>query len=541
MRDAGGERHAGEGRDRGAHASGRLGRGTERPQAVRKAFILRSSLKLRIVLVFVLLALALMMLFWQGAQRVVASGWREAARPLLADYVNHLVADIVVDGAPQVGRAQALVARLPITVDIRGPVVNWSSHPGHAVGWDRDGPRGWVSIFSRDTPDGHQIRFGIDRAVFGPRRHGFLVGLSVLAGLTFLAWLYVRRQLSPLDAIGAGAARFGRGDFSHPIPAHHAGRPDELGRLASTVNIMGEDIRQMLDAKRALLLAISHELRSPLTRARLHTELLPEDDALVQPQRSALMRDLQEMSRLITDLLESERLAGRHAALQCEPVALPALVASVCEELAARYPHAAEVRLHADAALPVLQLDAARMRLLMRNLLDNALRHGAPATGVAVAASAVATPSSSTGPSEPPVRCATPAGKPDEHVLPVSEQGGGGASGATEVHGAGSVCEQHEAKPPEVRLCSLPDGGVRIEVRDFGPGVSNEQIPRLAQAFHRPDSARTRRAGGVGLGLYLCRLVAEAHGGRFELANAHPGLRATVSLGTALPGDGHRV
>lgn len=541
MLDAAGEQHTGEGRDRGAHASRHEEAGTGRPRAVRKAFILQRSLKLRIVLVFVLLALALMMLFWQGAQRVVVLGWREAAKPLLTDYVSHLAADIVVDGSPQVERAQALVARLPVTVDIRGPAVNWSSHPGQTAGWGGEGFGNRVSILSRDSPDGHQIRFGIDRAVFGPHRHGFLIGLSVLLGLTFLAWLYVRHQLSPLDAIGAGAARFGRGDFSRPIPAHHAGRPDELGKLASTVNIMGEDIRQMLDAKRTLLLAISHELRSPLTRARLHTELLPEDDADVRPQRSALMRDLQEMSRLIADLLESERLAGRHAALQREPVALPALVASVCEELRARYPRTAEVHLHADAALPVLQLDAARMRLLMRNLLDNALRHGAPATGVAVAASAVGTPSSSSAASAPPVRCTTPEGKADEHVLPVSEKGFAGASGATEVHGAGSVCEQHEAKPPEVRLCSLPDGGVRIEVRDFGPGVPEDQIPRLAQAFHRPDSARTRRAGGVGLGLYLCRLVAEAHGGRFEVANAHPGLRATVSLGTSLPGDGHRV
>ncbi len=64
-----------------------------------------------------------------------------------------------------------------------------------------------------------------------------------------------------------------QGDFAQPIPVR---RRDELGELAVTINTMGGDIRQMLDAKRALLLAISHELRSPLTRARLNTELLPE-------------------------------------------------------------------------------------------------------------------------------------------------------------------------------------------------------------------------------------------------------------------------
>lgn len=485
--------------------------------AARRPFILRRSLKLRIVLVFVLLAVALMLLFWQGAQRVVAVGWREAARPLLTDYVDHLAADIVVDGRPRVARAEALVQRLPLTVEIRGPQVNWSSHPDQTSRSDRalrleqptasaqqpapagspvaDGPQngrerpGWAGVFRRSTADGHEIRFGIDREVFGSRPPGFLIGFVVLAGLTFLAWLYVRRQLFPLDAIGAGAARFGQGDFSHPIPARWAARPDELGRLASTVNIMGEDIRQMLDAKRALLLAISHELRSPLTRARLHAELLPEDDPAVQPQRAALMRDLQEMSRLITDLLESERLAGRHAALQREPVALPVLVASVRNELISRYPHAADVRVYVDTGFPVLPLDAVRMRLMLRNLLDNALRHGMPPSGAVIGSSCA--PSSTAEPSS---------------------------------------SESAASDFPEVRLERLPDGGVLIAVRDVGPGVDEDQIPQLAQAFHRPDRARTRRAGGVGLGMYLCRLVAEAHGGRFSVSNAHPGLRVQVWL-----------
>ena len=69
-----------------------------------------------------------------------------------------------------------------------------------------------------------------------------------------------------------------------------------------------------------------------------------------------------------------------------------------------------------------------------------------------------------------------------------------------------------------------------IEVRDHGPGVPDEQLAQLAQAFYRPDSARTRAAGGVGLGLYLCRLVAQAHGGRLVLENARPGLRVRVEL-----------
>jgi signal transduction histidine kinase len=83
-------------------------------------------------------------------------------------------------------------------------------------------------------------------------------------------------------------AAFGAGDFE----AHPVERPDELGALAERINGMAANLSGMLDAKRTLLLAISHELRSPLTRARVNTELLETDG----PERQALLRDLAEMA-----------------------------------------------------------------------------------------------------------------------------------------------------------------------------------------------------------------------------------------------------
>jgi len=431
------------------------------------------SIKLRMVLVFLLLAASLTVVLFVGAQRMFSTGWREAARPLLTDYVDRVAADIAGDGPPSVARAQALVERLPLTVRISGPSVNWSSHPGQEpMKWTRNRPDGnpgghqpeSMDLLQRTTADGHTLTFGIDVGAFErrPQRLGYV--LAVLLLLTLMAWLYVRHLLKPLDAIGAGARRFGAGDFSEPIPDRFVDNASELGELATTLNTMGQDIHQMLEAKRALLLAISHELRSPLTRARLNTELLPES-ADVRPQRDALLRDLQEMAMLISDLLESERLAGRHAALQREPTELPSLALAVVQELAVRHAAAEQVRIDADTDLPRLELDPARMRLLLRNLLDNALRHGA---------------------------------------------------------GAGQA--------PDIRLRRTSDGGIAIEVRDYGPGVPEPQLGQLAQAFYRPDSARTRAAGGVGLGLYLCRLIAQAHGGTFEVRNAHPGLSVLVTL-----------
>lgn len=437
----------------------------------RARYAVGYSLRIRLVLVFMALAVTVAVVFMGGMQKVVALGWKEAARPLLMDYVDRLTAEI--GSPPSIERAQAIADRLPVTLRIDGPLVQWDSHP------DRPRPD-WMSdkvqrqdhwarddtgyrLLQRTTADGHHIEFGLNALSWDKRPRIAWGTLTVLLLLTALAFVYVRHLLRPLDDIRLGAQRFGHGDFGEPIPVRHAHRPDELGQLAGTINTMGEDIHQMLEAKRALLLAMSHELRSPLTRARLNTELLPETQD-VAPQRDALMRDLGEMAHLISDLLESERLAGRHAALHREPTHLAELAREVITELKARHDCADDIVVIADPALPVLALDRGRLRLVLRNLLDNSLRHCEPT-----------------------------------------------------------------ASPPELHLRRTSEG-VELEVRDYGPGVPPEHLARMAQAFYRPDVARQRATGGVGLGLYLCRLVAKAHGGQFELRNASPGLSVRIAL-----------
>jgi signal transduction histidine kinase len=271
--------------------------------------------------------------------------------------------------------------------------------------------------------------------------------LTALLVLTGIAWAVVQRLLRPLQPIGDGVARFGRGDFSQPIAL---ARDDELGQLADRIDGMASSLQGMLEHQRGLLLAISHELRSPLTRARLNAELVDEG-----PARDALLRDLAEMRDLIETLLESERIAAGARALQLEPVDLAALVHELVE---ARF-EGRGIELALQPPPGPVMADAARLRLLLRNLLDNAQHQGAGAT-----------------------------------------------------------------QPPQVYLRPEPDGRWALGVRDHGPGLPPEQRAALGQPFHRPDSARTRAAGGVGLGLYLCRLVAQAHGGELRIRDAAPGL-----------------
>lgn len=450
---------------------------------------LRFRLGYKLLALFLLLAMAVSAIFVLGMQRAFSGGWQAWVRPLVADYAAHLMQDI--GSPPDLQRAQALAERLPLRIRIDGPDVHWRSDRRRPETWDEDGPtghaqtherfrgemRGW--LWRQRTPDGYTVRFGFARfPVREEPRFMALVTLGLLLSLTALAYVTVRHWLRPLQDIHAGAARFGGGDFSTPIPVR---RRDELGQVAEQVNTMAASIHQMLEAKRTLLLAISHELRSPLTRARLNAELaapVPPAAADAVQAHAALLDDLACMRDLVIDLLETERLSAGHAALQRSPTDLPALVGDVVGEVAGDVVEAlgsdvagaqprgsVRVQIEDDArALVAVPVDAVRLRLALRNLLANALRH-----------------------------------------------------------------QPADAGPVSITLTSR-DGRAVFTVRDHGPGVPPEQLGQLGEPFHRVDSARSRSTGGVGLGLHLCQLVARAHGGTLDLRNASPGFAATLVL-----------
>ncbi len=390
-----------------------------------------------------------------GLQRAVQGGWQAYARPLVADYLDRLVAEI--GAPPDAARAAALAARLPITLRIEGPVVQYESRAqtSRHRRYDPDSHEfdaaAWGLV--RHTNGGHRITFGLAEPAAPWRTRGAgWITLIVLLALTAVAYAAVSRLLRPLADITRGVQAFGGGDFGKPIAVR---RRDELGDLATRVNTMASGLHGMLEAKRLLLLAISHELRSPLTRARLNAELLPDSG-----ERTALLHDLAEMRDLVTGLIEGERLAEGHAALHREATDVAALAVAAVQE------HFGDTKVEfaLDTHIGLQSVDPMRLRLALRNLLENARRHG---------------------------------------------------RGTNDLH-------------PVVFLRREGAGEVALGVRDHGPGVQPDHLARMGTAFYRPDDARSRSSGGVGLGLHLCGLVARAHGGRLRLANAAPGLEAAI-------------
>lgn len=342
---------------------------------------------------------------------------------------------------------------------------HWHHHHDHAPNWRR---RFRHSLGARLT-----LVFLVLAGIGGGFVHwALLQGLGwgwMLGGvslLTFMAYASTRLMLMPLRVLAHGVAAFGRGELSHRVHLRHA---DEIGALAVRFNQMADDIQAMLDAKRELLLSISHELRSPLTRARLNVELLDEG-----PGQQAVVKELGQMRDLIESLLERERLDTGHSALRLEDCAWPELVDDLLQRRFAEARQAGLLAVDVASDLPVMRLDRGRIQVLLGNLLDNALRHNDGARG--------------------PVQLTiSPA--------PAQAPTGQGAP-----------------------------AGIRLRVRDMGPGVPADVLGQLGQPFFRPDAARTRNSGGVGLGLNLCRLIAAAHGGALVLSNAQPGLEALVDL-----------
>jgi signal transduction histidine kinase len=233
----------------------------------------------------------------------------------------------------------------------------------------RGHPAGTVRL-----PDGRWLvasREATDR----PFRHG--PGLALAAGLVLLfivvaiaAHPVVRRLTRRLERLQDGVETLGRGDLSARVKVEGC---DEVARLAMSFNRAAARIEELLNAHKMLLANASHELRTPLTRIRMGVELLKAD---ANPRRKAeLERDIAEIDELIEGILLSSRLDALSEPEVKEEVDLLALAAEEC----ARYEGCS-----VSGESVIVRGNPALLRHLLRNLVENALRHGKPPVSVSV-------------------------------------------------------------------------------------------------------------------------------------------------------------
>jgi signal transduction histidine kinase len=288
---------------------------------------------------------------------------------------------------------------------------------------------------------------------------------------TRAAQLLLGGVVRDVGAIRAGLHALERGEREIQIEAS-SGR--ELEDLARTANRMiaaltaEERARDTADAaRRQVVAAVSHDLRTPLSALQLLAQAL--EDELVDPATArryvqTMGAHVRTLGALIDDLFELSCLDAGEVAWSTGAVDLPQLVGEAIE-LVRPATEAAGVVLSAElpSGLAPADANADKLRRVLMNLLQNAIHHTPPDGSVAIRAAAV-------------------------------------------------------------------NGAVEIEVADTGAGIAAEDRAHIFEPFYRggDDAARTRP--GSGLGLAIARAIVEAHGGRIWLAEAAGGTRICFTL-----------
>ena len=229
--------------------------------------------------------------------------------------------------------------------------------------------RGERRHLSAKLPGGRIVvaRLGGD---FGPRRGNPLLWLALIAGVVGLvAWPVVRHLTGRLERLRRGVELWGGGELASRVAVEGG---DEVASVAASFNRAAERIEGLVAAHRALLANASHELRSPLARLRMASEL--HEAAPSAARCEEILRNLAELDELVEEILLASRLDHEGRIELSEDVDLLALVA----EEGAR----AGVEVTGDHV--IVRGDARLIARMVRNLLQNALRHGAPPVSVSI-------------------------------------------------------------------------------------------------------------------------------------------------------------
>ena len=203
------------------------------------------------------------------------------------------------------------------------------------------------------------------RGDIGPRiwgmPPGFVIGaLGALVGLA--AIVAIVREARPLRQLAGSVSRFATN--AEPDPVDARGAP-EIRRLIGAVNDMQDRIAGLVKGRTVLLGAISHDLKTYITRLRLRAEQIPDSD-----QRERAVRDLNDMTTLIEDALALAR--GASVSERRDTIDVAALLA---EEIGAR--KNPQLRFEDAAGITTAKVagDSVALRRLFANLIDNALRY----------------------------------------------------------------------------------------------------------------------------------------------------------------------
>jgi len=257
------------------------------------------------------------------------------------------------------------------------------------------------------------------------------------------------------------------------------GGNDELADLAEAANTMINQLRTeetaraaAEDARRRLIVAVSHDLRTPVASLRVLAEAV-EDGIATGATRTRYLREMQThvaiLSTLIDDLFDLTRAQAGDINLSAGPVEIGELVSEAVSAMRSTGEERGVVLRaepptgHASESGFAARADPEKIQRVLLNLLDNAIRHTPPGANV-------------------------------------------------------------------IARTARRDAKVQVEVADEGTGIASEDREHVFEAFYRGGEHAARSGGGSGLGLAIAREIVNAHGGEIWLAPAQQGARVCFSL-----------
>jgi len=281
-----------------------------------------------------------------------------------------------------------------------------------------------------------------------------LIFAGILSGS--FGYLLANGITQSLRGLQKGAQQLAGGDFSVRVRLNEI---DELSDVAEAFNKMADELersfarQQALEqARRDLVAAVSHDLRTPLTSIRAMTEAMADgvvtEPAMVARYYTTIRSQIESLSNLINDLFELSKLESEQIELQLEPINLNELLSDVLESMQPQA-RSKNVSLRAifSEDLPVIKAELVKIQRVLFNLVQNAIRHTPPNGSISL-------------------------------ITKVAPQ------------------------------------GVQVDIVDTGEGILAEDLPHIFEQFFRGEKSRSRETGGAGLGLAIAKRIIEAHQGQ---------------------------
>ena len=238
----------------------------------------------------------------------------------------------------------------------------------------------WIVVFADSLSD-------VQDNVALIRRQVLISGAIALVIAVLAGYLVARALAARVKRLERAARKVAAGDFSQPIRADSV---DELGRLAAAFDDMQAQLARLDRARKQFIAAASHELRTPLFSLGGFLELLADEDLDEETRRQFLDQirgQVDRMRNLSVELLDLSRLEAGALELRPEPTDVGQLAREVAGEFTpAAVRHQSDVTLDLRPEPIELECDPERVAQVLRILLDNALRHTPPGTGVRVSA-----------------------------------------------------------------------------------------------------------------------------------------------------------